>query len=136
MKLIYRGTSFDYTPRESAGNTGRPTRPHHASAAPYTLIYRGQTLHVDPTQTAEAPLPRAYDLIYRGERYQMNETAPALAPRKASVAVPSTLPRHFIGKVHQANLQENLQRRMKAAQARGDQQLLDLLKAEQKQITA
>jgi hypothetical protein len=136
MKLIYRGTSFDYTPGENAGNTGRPTRPHHASAAPYALLYRGQTLHVDPTQTVEVPLPRAYDLIYRGEKYQMNGTAPALAPHKASVAVPSTLPRHFIGKVHQANIQENLQRRMSAAQARGDQQLLDLLKAEQRQIAA
>jgi Domain of unknown function (DUF4278) len=137
MKLIYRGTSYDYTPGENAGdNIGRPTRPHHASAAPYTLIYRGQTLHVDPTQTAEVPLPRTYNLTYRGEKYQMHGTAPALAPRQSTVTVPSTLPRHFIGKVHQANLQENLQRRMKAAQERGDQALVDLLKAEQKQITA
>jgi hypothetical protein len=137
MKLIYRGTSYDYTPGENAGvNTGRPTRPHHASAAPYTLIYRGQTLHVDPTLTAEVPLPRTYELTYRGEKYQMHGTAPVLAGHKASVAVPSTLPRHFIGKVHQAYLQENLQRRMKAAQERGDQALLDLLKAEQQQLTA
>jgi hypothetical protein len=133
MKLTYRGTSYDYTP---GANGGQPTRPHHASAAPYTLIYRGQTLHVDPTQTAEVPLPRTYDLKYRGEKYQMHGTAPALAPHHASVTVPSTLPRHFIGKVHQANLQENLQRRMRAAQERGDQALVDLLKAEQKQIAA
>jgi Domain of unknown function (DUF4278) len=135
MKLIYRGTSYDYTPGATSGNTGRPTRPHHASSAPYTLIYRGQTLLVDPTQTAEPSLPHNYELIYRGERYQMNGTAPAVT-RQAPVSVPSALPRHYIGKVHQANLQENLQRRMKAAKAQGDQHLVALLEAEQKQIMA
>jgi Domain of unknown function (DUF4278) len=136
MKLIYRGTSFDYNPsRDDGTNIGRPARPHHASSTPYTLIYRGQTLHIDPTQsTEEAALPRSYELIYRGERYQMNGAAQATPQRRASA--PTTLPRQYIGKVHQANLQENLQRRLKAAQARGDQQLVALLQEEQQQLMA
>jgi hypothetical protein len=135
MKLIYRGTSFDYNPSQAAGvNIGRPVRPHHVSPAPYTLIYRGQTLHVDPTQlTEEVALPRAYELIYRGEKYQMGV---AQAPPERRVSVPATLPRQYIGKVHQANLQENLQRRLKAAQERGDQQLVALLQEEQQQLIA
>lgn len=140
MKLIYRGTSFDYSPSRASGiNIGRPTRPHHVSPSPYTLIYRGQTIHVDPTQpTEDVALPRTYELIYRGEKYQMNGTAQAT--RQPAVTVPATLPRHYIDKahqldqVHQANLQDNLQRRLKAAQSRGDQRLVALLEAEQKQL--
>lgn len=136
MKLIYRGTSFDYNPTRAEGtNIGRPARPHHVSSVPYTLIYRGQTLHIDPTQpTEEVTLPRAYELIYRGEKYQMNGVAQATSQRKAQV--PATLPRQYIGKVHQANLQENLQRRLKAAQENGDQQLVALLQEEQQQLMA
>ncbi|MBW4516822.1 MAG: DUF4278 domain-containing protein [Timaviella obliquedivisa GSE-PSE-MK23-08B] len=135
MKLIYRGTSFDYNPSKAVGvNMGRPTRPHHASLAPYTLIYRGQTLQVDPTQSAEEVMPRAYELTYRGEKYYTNGVAQATPERR--VSVPATLPCQYIGKVHQANLQENLQRRLKAAQEKGDQQLVTLLQEEQQQITA
>jgi Domain of unknown function (DUF4278) len=134
MKLIYRGTSFDYSPTRAEGtNIGRPARPHHASSAPYTLIYRGQTLHIDPTQTPEeVAVPYAAELIYRGERYLTRGTAQATSPQR--VSVPATLPRQYVGKVHQANLQENLERRLKAAQARGDQQLVALLQEEQEQL--
>jgi len=136
MKLIYRGTSFDYNPTRAEGtNIGRPARPHHVSSTPYTLIYRGQTLHIDPTQTTEeVAVPYASELIYRGERYFTRGTAPA-TPHKR-VSVPATLPCRYIGKVHQANLQENLQRRLSVAQARGDQQLVALLQEEQQQLMA
>jgi hypothetical protein len=141
MKLIYRGTSFDYNPgRVPGGNLGQPTRPHHVSPFPYTLIYRGQTLHVDPTQSIEEVLHRSYELIYRGVRYQTNGGAPAT--RQPAVSVPATLPRYYIDKahqlekVHQANLQENLQRRLRSAQTRGDQQLVALLESEQQQLKA
>ncbi len=135
MKLIYRGTSFDYNPSKGAGeNIGRPSRPHHVSPAPYTLIYRGQTLHVDPTQPTEEVVPYAQELIYRGEKYYTSGVAQT-APQRP-VSVPATLPRQYVGKVHQANLQENLQRRLMAAQARGDQQLVALLHEEQQQLMA
>lgn len=135
MKLTYRGTSYNYDPSRAEGtNIGRPARPHHVSSTPYTLIYRGQTLHIDPTQPVEEVMPRAYELRYRGEKYQMNGVAPVVQP--CSVSVPETLPRKYIGKVHQANLQENLQRRLMAAQARGDQQLVNLLREEQQQLMA
>ena len=134
MNLIYRGTTFDYSPSQASGvNIGRPARPHHVSPAPYTLIYRGQTLHIDPTQpTEEVALPGSQELIYRGERYYTNGTAQAAPQRR--VSVPASLPRQYLGKVHQANLQENLQRRLKAAQERGDQQLVTLLQEEQQQL--
>lgn len=135
MKLIYRGMSFDHNPSRAEGtNIGRPARPHHVSPAPYTLIYRGQTLHVDPTQPTEEVVLQARELIYRGERYYTNGVAQA-APQRP-VSVPATLPRHYVGKVHQANLQENLQRRLMAAQARDDQQLVALLQEEQQQLRA
>lgn len=136
MKLIYRGTSYDYNPSRAEGtNIGRPSRPHHASSAPYTLIYRGQTLHVDPTQSVEEPvLPRAHELIYRGEKYLTSGTTQSTTQPR--VCVPSSMPPQYIGRVHQANLQENLQRRLKAAQERGDQQLINLLQEEQQQLTA
>jgi hypothetical protein len=133
MKLIYRGTSFEYNPTRAEGtNIGRPSRPHHASSSPYTLIYRGQTLHIDPTQPLEEMVPYAHELIYRGEKYFTRGTAQAIPARK--VSAPATMPSRYIGKVHQANLQENLQRRLKAAQARGDQQMVMLLQEEQDQL--
>ncbi|NJR39762.1 MAG: DUF4278 domain-containing protein [Leptolyngbyaceae cyanobacterium CSU_1_4] len=141
MKLIYRGTSFDYNPSRVADmNMGRPDRPHHVSSSPYALTYRGQTLLVDPTQPLEdVALPRTYELIYRGEKYQTKRVAQAIC-QPVAVTVPATLPRHYIDKahqldqIHQANLQENLQRRLKAAQSRGDQRLVTLLEAERKQL--
>ncbi|HEY9642917.1 MAG TPA: DUF4278 domain-containing protein [Coleofasciculaceae cyanobacterium] len=149
MKLIYRGASYDYDPSHSRlGNAGRPTRPTQSHQSPYTLIYRGLTTVVDPeAAVAEAAaLPASYELIYRGTTYHINRDAEGTATvvsrpgnvmlQAKSVSVPSTLPRRYIGKVHQANLMENLQRRLQVAQARGDQKLIELLEAERQQIIA
>jgi hypothetical protein len=137
MKLIYRGESFDYNPNKTSGNLGRPARAPHISQTPYTVIYRGQTLRIDPANTAEAALPQNYELIYRGETYRMNRTGQAAATvHQPTAQVPNALPLRYIGKVHQANLQENLQRRLKVAQERGDQQLVAMLEAERQQIAA
>jgi hypothetical protein len=134
MKLIYRGQSYDDNPDRS-GNTGRPARSPHLSQAPYTVIYRGQTLNIDPTNTVDPEQLPSHDLIYRGETYRVNAAgqASAATPR-VTAHVPDAMPRHYISKVHQANLEENLQRRLKAAKARGDRQLVALLEAERQQI--
>ena len=143
MKLIYRGETYEYNPDVSRpGNTGRLARPVRLAQTPYNLIYRGSTIEIDPSASQEAvPLPTHYNLIYRGSTYHVDRNSQSIAtiaPKvaKASVSVPDTMPRQYIDKVHQANLLENVQRRLKAAQSRGDQTLIDLLEAERQQITA
>ncbi len=144
MKLIYRGVSYDYDPAQArSGNTGRPARSTH-QATPYTLRYRGVTLQVDPQAPAQQPtLPSEYDLIYRGVNYRVHRDheGQAIALTQTPVKlrapnIPSTLPRQYVDKVHQDNLLNNLQRRLQAAQAKGDQQLVALLEAERKQLVA
>jgi hypothetical protein len=155
MKLIYRGVSYEYAPNTiRAGNTGYPTRPAQTVKTPYTLIYRGVKTHVDPNQPAIAPLtlPASYDLIYRGVKYHVhrdevgattvtNPSSVTQRPRATASAKPVTVPSsmspmRYLGRVHQANLMENLQRRLKVAQEKGDQRLIEMLEAERRQITA
>ncbi|MBW4660676.1 MAG: DUF4278 domain-containing protein [Drouetiella hepatica Uher 2000/2452] len=144
MKLIYRGQTYEYTPGVfNTGNAGRPARQAHRSQAPYSLTYRGVTFEVDPSVPQEvAQLPTHYNLSYRGATYHVGrdrQSIATIAPQvanAASVSIPSTMPRHYIGKVHQANLLENVQRRLKVAQSLGDQRLVELLEAERQQITA
>jgi Domain of unknown function (DUF4278) len=133
MKLIYRGESYDYNPNR-VGNIGRPARAPHIAQTPYTVIYRGQTLQIDPSNTVEVERPQSYELIYRGETYQMNRSGQVSSAPKAEIQIPDTMPRHFVGKVHQANLEENLQRRLKVAKERGDRKLIEMLEAERQQI--
>jgi hypothetical protein len=68
MQLIYRGTTFNYTPAHI--NTQRSAQ---RSGAAYELIYRGNTYQVDPTiATTASKKPMEYKLIYRGSTYQVN----------------------------------------------------------------
>lgn len=147
MKLIYRGTSYEYNPEQSrAGNTGRPARPAHLSQEPYTLIYRGVTMRVDPkAASAQVPvMPTTYELIYRGTTYQVSRDSqgvatavtPSTRAARTKTASASPTSQHQVDRVHQANLLNNLQRRLQAARERGDQKLIDLLEAERQQIEA
>jgi hypothetical protein len=134
MKLIYRGQPYDYNPDRS-GNIGRPARSPHLSQAPYTVIYRGQTLHIDPTNTGDAESLPSRELVYRGETYRVNAAGQAShSGRRSTAQVPDSMPRHYISKVHQANLEENLRRRLKVAVESGDRQLVALLEAERQQL--
>ena len=143
MKLIYRGNTYDYDPTQSRPtNAGRPVKSAPRLQAPYTLMYRGATYHVDPT-VPQAPAfaqPRAYDLIYRGETYHVDRDAQgALTALTQSTNARRSQPaaqasQRALSQLHQANLLSNLQRRLQAAQERGDQALLDLLEAERRQI--
>lgn len=66
MKLIYRGTTYDYGPAQ-AKTDHRPQR-----TAPYELSYRGIRYRVDPMIAESAAItPRSYELIYRGNTYQV-----------------------------------------------------------------
>jgi hypothetical protein len=153
MKLIYRGISYEYDPTQAkAGNTGEPTHAVRHTQTPYALIYRGHKVQVDPqtfsNQTAERP--DRYTLIYRGATYsvtrngdnqatariQSTDNVAVQSELEGKISIPSSLPRRYIGKVHQANLLKNLQHRLQVAREHGDQKLIELLEAERKQIIA
>ncbi|MCU0568244.1 MAG: DUF4278 domain-containing protein [Oculatellaceae cyanobacterium Prado106] len=146
MKLMYRGVCYDYDPSGRSPYAGS-VHADSISPAPYTLIYRGQKIQVDPTAPPAAPVqnpdrPDFHLLRYRGAIYRVaryEEGAATAAQPTApfplvKVQIPSTLPRHYISKVHRANLVDNLQRRMKVAKARGDEKLLKLLESEREQL--
>jgi hypothetical protein len=68
MKLIYRGTTFNYDPANI--NAHRPVKPTFESA--YELIYRGHTYRVEPTAIKQPSVkPTEYELMYRGITYQV-----------------------------------------------------------------
>lgn len=125
MKLIYRGTTYDYDPTLPKP---RNTRFDHLRE-PLTLRYRGNVYRFDPRQEVETYQPRAsYELIYRGSRYWVHpegEAAPVVKPARSISDLAS---------VHRTHIQENLQRRIAIAREKGDQSLLALLEAEQKQL--
>jgi Domain of unknown function (DUF4278) len=78
MKLIYRGTTYDYHPINATAN--RPLQ--RIFKSPYKLIYRGNTYWVDPTAIAEICVePMVYELSYRGNTYQVihNEQGQVIA---------------------------------------------------------
>lgn len=146
MKLIYRGDIYQYNPSQSRrGNTGRPIRATQRFQEPYTLIYRGQTLEVNPKAFSGqiSQLPMTYELIYRGNTYGVHRDAQGsvaamtqLTGVTSKSASNSSLHKADIEKLHQQNIVSSLQRRLKAAQERGDRELIELLKVEQQQITA
>ncbi|MBD2464846.1 DUF4278 domain-containing protein [Oscillatoria sp. FACHB-1407] len=148
MKLIYRGNAYDYNQTASAG-VQAPFKAANGYRSPYVLTYRGTTYMVDPSvQAAQAAIPTSYNLTYRGVTYQVNRntegvttTTVQTAPQVQADRVPPTLSRNYItkvhtAKVHKANLLQNVQRRLKVARERGDQELVRMLEAELNQLAA
>ncbi|NDJ18023.1 DUF4278 domain-containing protein [Myxacorys almedinensis] len=143
MKLTYRGSTYE----------ADPTHPSRIDAQrfdsvrePFVLAYRGSTYRFDPTQPAQTTyIPRsAYQLSYRGDRYYLaNQERMAIARSTRSVNQPVSVPDRIsyaiagsrdLAAVHRANLERNLQRRIQIAEETGDQALLALLEAEQRQL--
>ncbi|OLP15532.1 hypothetical protein BST81_25610 [Leptolyngbya sp. 'hensonii'] len=141
MKLIYRGTVYEYDLSEP-----KAVNPDLFPQAPYTLTYRGVNIQIDPKAPShQPPAPAECDLIYRGVSYHVSRNTqgavtttvkPASKAAAKPVSVPSTLPKQYVSKIHQANLLNNLQHRLEIAREQGNQALVVLLEAEQKQITA
>jgi hypothetical protein len=70
MKLIYRGTTYDYDPTQ-AKIDHLPQR-----TTPYELIYRGSRYRVDPSKVQVPTVePHSYELKYRGNTYQVSRNA-------------------------------------------------------------
>jgi hypothetical protein len=129
MKLIYRGSTYEYDPTQPRGR--EKERRFEDVREPFLLMYRGNIYRLDPNQSAQATYqPRsAYQLIYRGNTYWVQPEGEQVAP----TATGSDTLRN-LASVHRANLQRNLQRRIQVARERGDQALLALLEAEQRQL--
>lgn len=78
MKLIYRGTTYDYNPANI--NAHRPVKPAFESSD--ELICRGYTYRVESTAVRQTCVkPTEYELIYRGITYQVkrNEQGEVIA---------------------------------------------------------
>jgi hypothetical protein len=146
MRLTYRGTSYEYTnspleARESdVFNQQREAQQRCKTLQEnrYPLTYRGVRYTTDQVATAMAmATPRTPQaLTYRGVKYIRNvdgttQFAPAALP-----AIPNTTLAALreVSRVHQDNLRQNLARRLQAAKARGDQNLVSMLEAESKQL--
>lgn len=134
MKLTYRGASYDYEPPtidmmegELGGKyRGQPWRvsyPRHIPVpqSAVELKYRAVSYNTGDVENAGIPAPAAP---------ATNVPIWAVSPRSASHTVVSE-----VSQIHRANICQNLERRIEAAKARGDKQLLQMLEQESQQLT-
>jgi hypothetical protein len=72
MKLIYRGTTFEYDLSQRRVNNSFQSV--YRSREPYTLMYRGATYQINYPNAKEkaSTRPREHKLIYRGVVYFVN----------------------------------------------------------------
>lgn len=148
MKLTYRGASYEYNQpslevRESdilTQNRSAYQRCRTLQENGLHMTYRGVKYTTDQMAAAFSPAPShraAQALSYRGVKYvrlpdgstQLVEPGrPVVVPHVASLAVKE------LSRVHQENLRRNLERRLQAAKARGDQGLVSILEAESREL--
>jgi Domain of unknown function (DUF4278) len=127
MKLLYRGLSYEYNPGTIVG---RPDSEQPAIGNPYTLSYRGASYTVYPGLESSVAAPQPVGrLVYRGHAYSLNGDQPSVVPqvRKVDRMTP-------VAQTHRSNVYLNIQRRLQAAQAQGDQTLVSLLERELQQV--
>jgi hypothetical protein len=128
MKLTYRGVDYSYEPPTLDmvdGDIGGVYRGH-----PWRLAY---PRHV--------PVQPVHQLKYRGVAYTTGNVADAQVP--VSVPVPSIFaglkPNQEVvsevAQIHRENICQRLEKRIQAARARGDKQLLQMLEDESKQLS-
>jgi len=147
MRLTYRGASYERNAsplevRESdilSKNWQNQQQCRTLQENLYPLTYRGVRYTTDQVATAlSTPMSRsAQTLTYRGVKYVRNANGSTqLAPSTETSSVPNTTMAALkeLSRIHQENLRQNLARRLQAAKARGDQDLVNLLEAESKQL--
>ena len=152
MKLTYRGVEYNYTPRhvqtdgtEVIGQyRGAVCRRARLAAIPVAqpvrnLKYRGccystgvqvqQQPHTvnQPTEIAPASQPEIAVVVNAPESFDKGLTAVA-SSNNMSIRM------REVEKTHQHFIHENLNRRLAVAKQRGDQQLIDQLELEQRQV--
>lgn len=126
MKLVYRGVSYEYDPHsQQPSQHSREIRPI------YNLMYRGVAYTVDPNVDSNVLSPKPIaNLVYRGVAYALNGGIKTEATRELGAKASAK----EVAKVHRSNVYRNVQRRLQAAQERGDQHLVALLEQELRQV--
>ena len=135
MKLTYRGVSYDY-------------RPTTLEITEKDILgrYRGQTIRRHcVTQALERPDVESVLLHYRGGTYGLlqatvrattqSQEAPAAAC-PVPTAQRSRLMEPDARHIHLENMRRSLERRLQAAQAKGDEHLINLLQQESNALPA
>jgi hypothetical protein len=153
MKLSYRGATYDYNP-PSLEVTEREVLSQHryTSRNCYTLrentipnpdvplTYRGTTYTRGELAATERRLGHSnVTLTYRGASYRThaaNAAMPLAVTRtEKPVVIPDRVPvLQEVGRIHQANLRRNLERRLQVARSQGNFSLVSLLEAESRQL--
>lgn len=148
MKLSYRGVSYERSQpslemRESdilAQHRRAQHRCQTLQAQDCQMSYRGVQYTTDQMATAFAgasgPVTRQ-PLRYRGVKYvRLPDGAVQLVDNGTPVSIPATakISEQDVARVHHANLQRNLERRLAAARSHGDQTLISLLEAESREL--
>lgn len=124
MKLSYRGTRYlDESPTLDMieGDIGGK--------------YRGQAWTVRQPRHIPMPPPTP-DLKYRGVTYNTNNVATVTAPPPTPASPYRHNMRSEVAQTHRTHIYQLLEKRMQAAQARGDAELLKLLENESKQLAS
>jgi hypothetical protein len=85
MKLLCRGTTYDYTPTEIANH---PNQQKRQPGLIHRLIYRGFTYQLDSNPQTPKPdhKPTTYQLTCRGIRYVVIRTAEGARSLNVSLA--------------------------------------------------
>lgn len=147
MNLIYRGDSYEYNPSSLEVREVDALRRYRSAQrcktlveSNYPLIYRGATYTT--AQIAQAftstPVPsRPQLLTYRGVQYLKNANGMVefARPAKASLAPKAITPAFLeASTVHHENLRRNLERRLEVAKGQGNENLVNQLEAESRQL--
>lgn len=130
MKLSYRGVKYECQPSMLEVTEGEMGG-----------TYRGQPWQLRYLRHIPEPAP-VHNLKYRGVAYRTGQPTviePSAIAQPVSTPWARTLYNHHkrevldeTRRIHLANIRSNLERRMQAAKARGDEQLVRLLEQEQR----
>ena len=134
MKLTYRGIKYEYAPVAVEVTTegvcgkyrGAEWKCHHSEYTPVThnaaeLKYRGATYYSgNPEEVEQLKQRKKLDFIFGASKNQFASNQPH---------------NHELAKIHLANLQRNLQRRLEVARQKGDENLIRILEEEANQLS-
>lgn len=147
MNLIYRGDSYEYNPSSLEVREVDALRRYQSAQrcktlveSNYPLIYRGATYTTAQIAQAFTSTPVSSSpqlLTYRGVQYLKNANGIVefARPAKASLAPKAITPAFLeASTVHHENLRRNLERRLEVAKGQGNENLVNQLEAESRQL--
>ena len=147
MNLIYRGDSYEYNPSSLEVREVDALRRYRSAQrcktlveSNYPLIYRGATYTTAQIAQAFTSTPVSSSpqlLTYRGVQYLKNANGIVdfARPAKASLAPKAITPAFLeASTVHHENLRRNLERRLEVAKGQGNENLVNQLEAESRQL--